>query len=211
MPKISIAFAALLPLWLGSCGGAHALPPLVQLGGAIVAAVEQDAEQEAVSEQVQREWLAVAQSQFQRILHDDLSAEEVNQMLESWKIEGRGKHKKQKKLMKMIYPMLAAAALAKLVLLPLILKWLTALSTSSFVMGKIALATSGLLALKWIMSSGHAHDRLEIIHSSAPAIKGFHAADLSGSGSTWMPVRQPYIPVGLSKDQSYDNFYKPFL
>ncbi|XP_017103915.2 uncharacterized protein Osi13 [Drosophila bipectinata] len=213
MPRISIAFAIYLQLWLVSFGGAKALPPVVQLGGAIVAAVEQNAELEAASEEqqrVDREWLAVAETQFQRILKDDLSAEELNKMLERWKIEGRGKHKKQKKLMKMIYPMLAAAALAKIVILPLILKWLTALSTSSFVMGKIALATSGLLALKWIMSGGHARDRLEIIHSSAPAIKGFHG-DLSGSGSNWMPIRQPYIPLGLSKDHNYDNLYKPFL
>ncbi|KAH8383736.1 hypothetical protein KR009_010246 [Drosophila setifemur] len=215
MAKISIAFAVLLHLWLGSFGGVYSLPPAVQLGGAIVAAVEQDAEQEAAIEEqlqrVQRQWLAVAENQFQRILNDDISVEEVNQMLENWRIEGRGKHKKQKKLQKIIFPMIAAAALAKLVILPLVLKWLTALSTSSFVMGKIALATSGLLALKWIMSGGHAHDRLEIIHSATPAIKSYHAGDLSSSGSSWIPVRQPYIPLGLSKDHNYDNLYKPFL
>lgn len=114
--------------------------------------------------------------------------------------------------MKIVYPLLVAAALAKMVLLPLILKWLTALSTSSFIMGKIALVTSGLLALKYILSSGNARDRLEIIHSSVPAIKGYHAGtDLSGSGSTWMPIRQPYIPLGLAKDHNYENLYKPFL
>jgi len=124
---------------------------------------------------------------------------------------GRGKHKKQKKLMKMVYPLLAAAAVAKIVLLPLVLKWLTALSTSSFIMGKIALATSGLLALKWILSGGHAHDRLEIVHSHAPLIKGLHGTDLSSSGNSWMPIRQPFIPLGLSKDHNFDNLYKPFL
>ncbi|XP_034662190.1 uncharacterized protein LOC117897453 [Drosophila subobscura] len=206
------------------------LPPAVQLGGAIVAAVEQDAEQEAAAEEqhqhqhrVQREWLQVAELQLQKLLNDQLSAEELGSMLDTWmtaeaEAEGRGKHqqkKQQKKLAKMLYPVLAAAAVAKIVLLPLVLKWLTALSTSSFVMGKIALATSGLLALKWIMSSGgHARDRLEIIHSSVPAIKGLHAfsahGDLTPSDSSWMPMRPPYIPLGVTKEHG-PTFYKPFL
>lgn len=125
----------------------------------------------------------------------------------------RGKHHKQKKLLKMLYPLLGAAVLAKLILLPLILKWLTALSASSFVMGKIALLTAGLLAFKSIMSSGHAHhDRLEIIHSSAPTYKSYHHSDLSSSGSSWMPMRQPYIPLGMAKDATaYRLDSKPFL
>ncbi|KAH8344438.1 hypothetical protein KR084_011708 [Drosophila pseudotakahashii] len=213
MLKISIPILTLHLLWMVSFGGAYSLPPMVQMGGAIVAAVEQDAEQEAATEQqrMEREWLTMAEAQFHSLINDDLSPEEVNNMLESWSNEGRGKHKTQKKLMKMVYPLLAAAAVAKVVLLPLILKWLTALSTSSFVMGKIALATSGLLALKWIMSGGHAHDRLEIIHSHAPLVKGLHGSDLSSSGSSWMPIRQPFIPLGLSKDHNFDNLYKPFL
>ncbi|XP_016995811.1 uncharacterized protein Osi13 [Drosophila takahashii] len=213
MLKTSISVLTLQLLWMVSFGGAYSLPPVVQMGGAIVAAVEQDAEQEAASEQQQmeREWLTMAEAQFHSLINEDLSPEEVNNMLEIWSNEGRGKHKKQKKLMKMIYPLLAAAAVAKVVLLPLVLKWLTALSTSSFVMGKIALATSGLLALKWILSGGHAHDRLEIVHSHAPLVKGLHGTDLSSSGSSWMPIRQPFIPLGLSKDHNFDNLYKPFL
>ncbi|XP_034127354.1 uncharacterized protein LOC117583241 [Drosophila guanche] len=215
-----------------SLGVVHGhLPPAVQLGGAIVAAVEQDAEQEAAAAEeqhqhqhqhrVQREWLQTAELQLQKLLNDQLSAEELGNMLDTWmtaEAEGRGKHqqkKQQKKLAKMLYPVLAAAAVAKIVLLPLVLKWLTALSTSSFVMGKIALATSGLLALKWIMSSGgHARDRLEIIHSSVPAFKGLHAlaahGDLTPSDSSWMPMRPPYIPLGVTKEHG-PTFYKPFL
>lgn len=115
----------------------------------------------------------------------------------------RGKQHKHKKLLKSLYPLLGAAVVAKLILLPLILKWLTALSASSFVMGKIALLTAGLLAFKSIMSSGHARDRLEIIHSSAPSYKSYHQPDLSSSGSSWMPIRQHYIPLGVAKDAAY--------
>ncbi|XP_017037783.1 uncharacterized protein Osi13 [Drosophila kikkawai] len=215
MLKISISLTIFHLLWPVSFGGAYSLPPVVQMGGAIVAAVEQDAEHEAATAEqlrLEREWIAVAENQLQRLITEELSVEQVKNLLDAWKPEGRGKHKKQKKLMKMVYPMLVAAALAKLVILPLVLKWLTALSTSSFVMGKIALVTSGLLALRYILSNGNARDRLEIIHSSVPAIKGYHApTDLSGSGSTWMPMRQTYIPLGLAKDHNYDNVYKPFL
>ncbi|XP_017046586.1 uncharacterized protein LOC108091752 [Drosophila ficusphila] len=214
MLKSSIPITICHLVWLVSFGATYSLPPVVQMGGAIVAAVEQDAEQEAAHEerqQVEREWLALAETQFQSLINDDLSPEEVNNMLESWAAEGRGRHKKQKKLMKMVYPLLAAAALAKLVLLPLVLKWLTALSTSSFVMSKIALAISGILALRWILSGGNVRDRLEIVHSHAPSIKGLHGVDITSSGSSWMPVRQSFIPVGLSKDQNFDNLYKPFL
>ncbi|XP_022220790.1 uncharacterized protein LOC111072992 [Drosophila obscura] len=222
MFNIALAVAIFHFLSAVSFGVAYShLPPAVQLGGAIVAAVEQDAEQEAATEEhhrVQREWLQIAELQLQKLLNDQLSAEEMGNMLDTWIAEGRGKHqhkKQQKKLAKMLYPVLAAAALAKIVLLPLVLKWLTALSTSSFVMGKIALVTSGLLALKWIISGGgHARDRLEIIHSSIPAIKGLHGlsahADLSPSDSSWMPIRPPYIPLGVTKEHG-PTFYKPFL
>ncbi|EDW24290.1 GL24066 [Drosophila persimilis] len=214
---LAIAIFHLLSAVSFSVAYSH-LPTAVQLGGAIVAAVEQDAEQEAATEEhhrVQREWMQTAELQLQKLLNDELSAEEMGNMLDTWITEGRGKHqhkKQQKKLAKMLYPVLAAAAVAKIVLLPLVLKWLTALSTSSFVMGKIALATSGMLALKWILSSGHARDRLEIIHSSVPSIKGLHtahAADVAPSGTSWMPIRPPYIPLGVTKDGP--TFYKPFL
>ncbi|KAM8705233.1 hypothetical protein ACLKA7_009658 [Drosophila subpalustris] len=189
----------------GLClGQAYSLPPAVQLGGAIVAAVEQDTEQElAASEQrLEREFLEQAEQQLRKLFGNELSAEEVTNLLNNWTAEGRGKHHKNKKLLKTLFPLLGAAVLAKLILLPLILKWLTALSASSFVMGKIALAAAGLLALKSILSSGHARDRLEIIHSSAPSYKSYHG-DLSSSDSTWMPIRRPYIPLGMSKEVAF--------
>jgi len=74
-----------------SFGGAYSLPPVVQMGGAIVAAVEQDAEQEAAIEEqqrVDRQWLTMAESQFNSLINDDLSPEEVNNMLQSWSNEG---------------------------------------------------------------------------------------------------------------------------
>ncbi|XP_039231640.1 uncharacterized protein LOC6537586 isoform X2 [Drosophila yakuba] len=189
----SISIAVLHLLLLVSFGGAHTLPPVVQMGGAIVAAVEQDAEQEAAAEErqrVERQWLSMAETQLHSLIRDDLSPDAVNKMLETWSTEGR--------------------AIAKMVLLPLVLKWLTALSTSSFVMGKIALVTSGVLALKWILAGGHARDRLEIVHSHTPLVKGLHGSDLSSSGSSWIPIRQPFIPL-VSKDHNLDNLYKPFL
>ncbi|ALC46823.1 Osi13 [Drosophila busckii] len=195
---VSCALAQSLP---------QGLPPAVQLGGAIVAAVEQDVEQdEAELERRQRAWLTHAERQVYKFLNDELSSEQVLSLLDNWSSQARGKHHKQKKLLKMLYPLLGAAVLAKVILLPLILKWLTALSASSFVMGKIALAASGLLALKSIMSAGHARDRLEIIHSSAPSLKAYHG-DLSSSGSSWLPIRPHYIPLGVSNK----DVYKPFL
>ncbi|EDV90709.1 uncharacterized protein LOC6569766 [Drosophila grimshawi] len=189
----------------------HSLPPAVQLGGAIVAAVEQDAEQEAVAEAAAAEtaeqrWLQLAEQKLRMLFSDELSAGQVTEVLENWTAEARGKHRKHKKMLKMLYPLLGAAVLAKLVLLPLILKWLTALSASSFVMGKIALAAAGLLALKSMMT----HDRLEIVHATsyAPALKSYHA-DLSSAGSSWMPIKQHYIPLNVAKDGK--NLYKPFL
>ncbi|XP_064550771.1 uncharacterized protein Osi13 [Drosophila montana] len=186
---------------------AHSLPPAVQLGGAIVAAVEQDAEQEEAAATAEQRWLPLVEQQLRQLLGSELSAEQLAKLLDNWTTEARGKKHKQKKLLKMLYPLLGAAVLAKLILLPLILKWLTALSASSFVMGKIALAAAGLLALKSIMSP--AHERLEIVHASAPSLKSYHG-DLSSSGTSWMPLRQHYIPLGVAKAQAnYDN--KPFL
>ncbi|KAH8311082.1 hypothetical protein KR044_004228, partial [Drosophila immigrans] len=181
-------------------GQAYSLPPAVQLGGVVVAAVEQHAEQELATVAKQRQ----EREQLSKLLNNELSAEQVASFLDTWIAEeARGKHsKKPKKLLKMLYPLLGAAVLAKLILLPLILKWLTALSASSFVMGKIALVTSGLLAFKSMLSNLHARDRVEIVHSSVPTLKSYHG-DLSSSGSSWMPMRHPYIPLGISKDLAY--------
>ncbi|KAH8407119.1 hypothetical protein KR222_007437, partial [Zaprionus bogoriensis] len=210
---------ALSALWM-SCM-ALSLPPVVEMGGAIVTAVEQ--EQLVASQQrEQRQWIAQAEQQLQQLLNSKaLSMEQVAQLWNKWTTEARGKPLKHKKLLKMLYPVLGAVVLAKLILLPLILKWLTALSASSFVMGKIALLTAGLLAFKSIMSAGHAHDRLEIIHSAAPALKSYHHAELSSSGSSWMPIRQHYVPLGMAKEPTYrvapsasldaKEIYKPFL
>ncbi|KAH8360060.1 hypothetical protein KR093_010422, partial [Drosophila rubida] len=206
-------------------GQAYSLPPAVQLGGVVVAAVEQHAEQQLgiARQRQEREWLEQAAQQLSKLLQNELSAEQVASFLDTWTNEGmqtlrsshrvsltplhfagRGKHpkKKSKKLLKVLYPLLGAAVLAKLILLPLVLKWLTALSASSFIMGKIALATSGLLAFKSMLSNMHAQDRVQIVHASVPTIKSYHG-DLSSSGSSWMPMRHPYIPLSVSKDVAY--------
>ncbi|EDW14706.1 uncharacterized protein LOC6573154 [Drosophila mojavensis] len=207
MSKVLLFISCLLAV-----GWAHGLPPAVQLGGAIVAAVEQDAEQQeeelaAAATVTEQRWLQSAEQQLERVLSGELSGQQLSQLLGNWSAEARGKHHKHKKLMKMLFPLVSAAVLAKFILLPLILKWLTALSASSFVMGKIALAAAGLLALKSMMSP--THERLEIVHASAPTIKSYHG-DLSSSGSSWIPLRQHYIPLGVAKDSyRYDN--KPFL
>lgn len=91
MFKSSISIAVLHLLLLVSFGGAYTLPPVVQMGGAIVAAVEQDAEQEAAAEErqrVERHWLSMAETQLHSLITDDLSTEEVNNMLETWSTEG---------------------------------------------------------------------------------------------------------------------------
>ncbi|XP_026831627.1 uncharacterized protein LOC6552723 isoform X2 [Drosophila erecta] len=92
MFRTSISIAVLLQLLLVSFGGAYTLPPVVQMGGAIVAAVEQDAEHEAATEErqrVERQWLSMAETQLHSLIRDDLSPEAVNNMLETWSSEGR--------------------------------------------------------------------------------------------------------------------------
>lgn len=85
-----------LALWLCmSCsigrGGALSLPPAVQMGGAIVAAVEEDVEKAlATSSQQrhQRELITQAEQQLHKLLNNELSAEQVAQLLDTWMAEG---------------------------------------------------------------------------------------------------------------------------
>jgi len=83
-----------LVLYAVSCGlclgQAYSLPPAVQLGGAIVAAVEQDAEQElAASEQsLDSKWLEQAEVQIQKLFNNELSVEDLNNMLDTWTAKG---------------------------------------------------------------------------------------------------------------------------
>lgn len=89
----------------GMClGQAYSLPPAVQLGGAIVAAVEQDAEQEheheheqeqklsASEQRLEREGLEQAELQLRQLLNNELGAEKVINMLDTWTAEGKQTH-----------------------------------------------------------------------------------------------------------------------
>lgn len=79
-----------------SLGEAHSLPPAVQLGGAIVAAVEQDAEQEAEQEAAataEQRWLPLAEQQLRQLLSSELSVEQLAKLLDNWTTEGRQQQK----------------------------------------------------------------------------------------------------------------------
>uniref|UniRef100_A0A1A9VDN8 Uncharacterized protein n=1 Tax=Glossina austeni TaxID=7395 RepID=A0A1A9VDN8_GLOAU len=70
----------------------------------------------------------------------------------------KGRHKshksshRYKKLHKFVMPLLMGVLAAKLILIPVLLKVLTAISTSALVLSKIALVATGFLALKWFFS-----------------------------------------------------------
>lgn len=68
--------------------GAFSLPPAVQMGGAIVAAVEADVEK---VRQQQRNvvWISQAEQQLQKLLNNELSAEQVAHLLDNWMSEGK--------------------------------------------------------------------------------------------------------------------------
>lgn len=81
-----------------SLGEAHSLPPAVQLGGAIVAAVEQDAEQEAEQEAAataEQRWLPLAEQQLRQLLSSELSVEQLAKLLDNWTTEGRQQQQQQ--------------------------------------------------------------------------------------------------------------------
>ncbi|XP_011182645.2 uncharacterized protein LOC105212401 [Zeugodacus cucurbitae] len=142
--------------------------------------------------------------------------------------EERGR-RKRRKMLKYLQPLLIGFLIVKFIIFPLVLKTLTALSTSSFVMSKIALALAGLLVLKWLLSGsgdGGGYDggtkertHLEIVHLPIPLTKAYQRGnivvggvgnggwdDLSLSGSSSVfAIKHPnkphkYIPVGNMKE-----------
>lgn len=70
--------------------GAVSLPPTVRMAGAIVAAVEQDVEN---VRQQRNDWISQAEQQLQKLLNNQLSTDQVAQLLENWMSEGKGKNK----------------------------------------------------------------------------------------------------------------------
>ncbi|XP_018797108.1 PREDICTED: uncharacterized protein LOC108973989 [Bactrocera latifrons] len=108
--------------------------------------------------------------------------------------EERGR-RKRRKMLKYLQPILIGFLIMKFIIFPLVLKTLTALSTSSFVMSKIALAITGLLVLKWLISGsgdgggydGGAKDRthLEIVHLPFPLTKAYHKGNVGGGGAAF--------------------------
>lgn len=86
MSKVLLFISCLLAV-----GWAHGLPPAVQLGGAIVAAVEQDAEQqeEELATITEHRWLQLAEQQLERVLSGELSGQQLSHLLGNWSTEGR--------------------------------------------------------------------------------------------------------------------------
>lgn len=96
-----------------------------------------------------------------------------------------------------MYKVMAALLLIKAILFPLLIKFSTAVSAASFVMSKIALLVSGVLALKWLLQADkkEAKSRLEIVQ--VPTTKG------------WEPPSWKRYPVGPPKDtEYYDSFWE---
>lgn len=75
---------------IAGIGAFSQLPPAVQMGGAIVAAVEEDVV-EKVRQQQERNvvWISQAEQQLQKLLNNELSAEQVAHLLDNWMSEGK--------------------------------------------------------------------------------------------------------------------------
>ncbi|XP_055907180.1 uncharacterized protein LOC129942332 [Eupeodes corollae] len=82
---------------------------------------------------------------------------------------GRGHLRKRKKFLKFMYPLLMAALFAKLVVVPLFLKLLIATTSSAFVMSKIALVISALIALSWLLGATRERAKLQIVQYPGPS------------------------------------------
>lgn len=71
--------------------GAFSLPPAVQMGGAIVAAVEADVEKVRQQQRNDVVWISQAEQELQKLLNNELSTEQVAHLLDNWMSEGRRK------------------------------------------------------------------------------------------------------------------------
>ncbi|KNC21376.1 hypothetical protein FF38_12532 [Lucilia cuprina] len=138
-------------------------------------------------------------------------------------IEGRGKSQRYKKLTKFMYPLFMGVLVAKIVLIPLILKMLTAISASALVMGKIALIATGFIALSSIFSHGiyDTKDRFELIYlpngrpyrSTTGGFSLYDDQSWSDSNNQYAVVapaaagqQQKYIPVNLKPEFTYNSY-----
>lgn len=114
--------------------------------------------------------------------------------------EARGhkhKHKHHHKHMnKYIHKVMAVMLVLKAILFPILIKFSTAVSAASFVMSKIALIVSGLLAVKWLISSEKKEPKSRVEIVQVPT-KGWE--------TSWK--RYPY-PSPSYKDVEYDTFWE---
>ncbi|XP_075144506.1 protein Osi13 [Haematobia irritans] len=138
---------------------------------------------------------------------------------------GRGKSHKYKKLSKTLYPLFVGVLIAKVVLIPLMLKMLTAISTAALIMSKISLITTGLLILKWIISGQNSEGQqtqFELIY--VPPLKTYGKSygglktwpDQIWSPSSYLPDatsrhHQKYIPINKYGNDGSNYDGKPFL
>lgn len=90
---------------------------------------------------------------------------------------------------------MAALLIIKAILFPLLIKFSTAVSAASFVMSKIALLISGMLALKWLLAADKKEPkaRLEIVQVPTKSWE---------PTKTWEPSWKRY--PSSYKDPEYD-------
>uniref|UniRef100_A0A1A9W5N4 Uncharacterized protein n=1 Tax=Glossina brevipalpis TaxID=37001 RepID=A0A1A9W5N4_9MUSC len=132
----------------------------------------------------------------------------------------KGRHnryKRYKKLQKFIVPLLMGVLVAKLIFIPLMLKMLTAISTSALVMSKIALVATGFVALKWIFTGSVKEDtRFDLIYlpqsnKAAPFRHGGNRDDQAWDASEVLEIqpykktKHKYIPVIMKDDTKYSG------
>lgn len=102
-------------------------------------------------------------------------------------------HHHKKKHGKYIHKAMAALLVIKAILFPILIKFSTAVSAASFVMSKIALLMSAMLALKWLLVSDKKEQRSRLEIVQVPT-------------KSWEPSWKRY--PSSYKDAEYDSFWE---
>ncbi|XP_055850382.1 uncharacterized protein LOC129914956 [Episyrphus balteatus] len=119
--------------------------------------------------------------------------------------KGRGHFPKRRKFLKHLYPFVMAALFAKLIVVPLVLKLLIATTSSAFVMSKIALVISALIALSWLLGATRERAKFQIVQYPGPGPNGLKKTFGGWNIQEKYSPSNPYQYGGSYNDWTYDD------
>lgn len=106
-----------------------------------------------------------------------------------------------------MFPVMIGLLIAKAIILPMLLKALTIMSSASFVLSSMSLLTSVLLGFKWFLTSSQHPQQQSVMRMQEPAKVEIVHVPVKKYNDWDREIEHHHGSNGAVANESYDNYY----